>query len=109
MSWRCGSGHDGGRADRARRLLANLNEATLDLPRWHAVINHEPGVKQGNEITRIPDATAPGTVDQVQQRLYRQYATGRPEPRLFDGSRAPLFRARSWCCGACGTGSAGEP
>lgn len=74
---------------RARRLLANLNDATLDLPRWHAVINHESGVKHGNQIVRIPDATAPGTVDRVQRELHDYYSAGRPEPRLFDGSRAP--------------------
>ena len=76
---------------RARRLLALQNEATMDLPRWHAVINHESGVTHGNEIVRIPDATAPGTVEAVQQRVFDSYAAGRARPRLFDGSRAPLM------------------
>ncbi|WP_281376159.1 FtsK/SpoIIIE domain-containing protein, partial [Pseudonocardia pini] len=43
---------------RARRVLANLNEAALTLPRRHAVINHESGMGHANEIARIPDAGA---------------------------------------------------
>lgn len=90
---------------RARQVLADLNDAALDLPRWHAVINHESGIKHGNEIARIPDATAKGSVDLVQQLLHEAYVAGDRSdrfapagldrfpaatgPRLFDGSRAP--------------------
>jgi hypothetical protein len=74
---------------RARRVLANLNDATLDLPRWHAVINHESGIRHGNEIARIPDGTAPGTVDTLQQQLWQRRPAGLAEPRLFDGGRRP--------------------
>jgi hypothetical protein len=74
---------------RARKVLAELNDVALDLPRWHAVINHESGIRPGNEIVRIPDATGRGSVDEVQSVMYAAYATGRPEPRLFDGSRSP--------------------
>ncbi|MGE0295830.1 MAG: FtsK/SpoIIIE domain-containing protein [Pseudonocardia sp.] len=96
---------------RARQVLAERNDATLDLPRWHAVINPESGVRHGNEIARIPDATARGTVDRVQRILHEAYvdgawadglfapevrdvhlrhsAGGSARPRLFDGSRAP--------------------
>jgi len=74
---------------RARRVLAELNDATLDLPRWHAVVNHESGIRHGNQVLRIPDATAKGTVDEVQRVVHDVYAQDRPEPRLFDGSRAP--------------------
>jgi S-DNA-T family DNA segregation ATPase FtsK/SpoIIIE len=76
---------------RARRVLAELNDATLDLPRWHAVLNHESGIKHGNEVVRIPDATGRGSVDEVQRALHESYASGRAEPRLFDGSRSPRF------------------
>ncbi|MGH3569030.1 MAG: FtsK/SpoIIIE domain-containing protein [Pseudonocardia sp.] len=76
---------------RARRVLAELNDATLDLPRWHAVINHESGIKYGNDVVRVPDATAKGSVDEVQRVLHESYHAGRAEPRLFDGSRAPRF------------------
>lgn len=76
---------------RARRVLADLNDATLDLPRWHAVLNHESGIKHGNEIVRIPDATGRDAVAEVQRELHDQYQDGRAEPRLFDGSRAPLL------------------
>jgi DNA segregation ATPase FtsK/SpoIIIE, S-DNA-T family len=74
---------------RARRVLAELNDATLGLPRWHAVINHESGITHGNEVVRIPDATRKGSVDEVQHVLHETYAEGRAEPRLFDGSRSP--------------------
>ena len=74
---------------RARKVLAELNEAAIDLPRWHAVVNHESGIRPGNEIVRIPDATGKGSIDEVQQVLHNAYAAGRAEPRLFDGSRAP--------------------
>jgi DNA segregation ATPase FtsK/SpoIIIE, S-DNA-T family len=76
---------------RARRVLAEGNDATLHLPRWHAVLNHESGVTHDNKIIRIPDATGKGSVDEVQRKLFEAEAAGRPEPRLFDGSRAPLI------------------
>jgi S-DNA-T family DNA segregation ATPase FtsK/SpoIIIE len=76
---------------RARRVLAELNDATLDLPRWHAVLNHESGIKHGNEIVRIPDATGRGSVDEVQRALHTTHRGGRAEPRLFDGSRSPRY------------------
>ncbi|WP_219413084.1 FtsK/SpoIIIE domain-containing protein [Pseudonocardia nigra] len=85
---------------RARRVLAELNDATLALPRWHAVLNHESGIKHGNEVVHIPDAVGkaaaegqeplPGSsVAGVQRELHARFAAGRPHPRLFDGSRAP--------------------
>ncbi|MBW0119238.1 FtsK/SpoIIIE domain-containing protein [Pseudonocardia abyssalis] len=74
---------------RARRVLGELNEAAMDLPRWHAVVNHDSGVRHGNEVVRIPDATARGTTDVVQRELHERYHEGRSEPVLFDGSRAP--------------------
>lgn len=74
---------------RARKVLAEMNDVALDLPRWHAVINHESGIRPANEIARIPDATGKGSIDEVQRKLHAAYASGRPEPRLFDGSRAP--------------------
>ncbi|MGQ0572797.1 MAG: FtsK/SpoIIIE domain-containing protein [Pseudonocardia sp.] len=93
---------------RARQVLADLNDAALDLPRWHAVVNHESGMRHGNEIVRIPDATARRTVDDVQRLLHRAHQQGdpspelfaagpparpRPQPRLFDGDRAPRVAA----------------
>ncbi|WP_214403984.1 FtsK/SpoIIIE domain-containing protein [Pseudonocardia lacus] len=74
---------------RARRILDERNEAALDLPRWHAVVNHESGMRHGNEIVRVPNASVRGTVDVVQRHLHARYAD-HPPPRLFDGTRAPL-------------------
>jgi hypothetical protein len=74
---------------RARHVLADLNDATLGLPRWHAVVNHESGIRHGNVVVRIPEAT---DVNGVQRHLHATYQAGRVRPRLFDGSRAPRFR-----------------
>jgi S-DNA-T family DNA segregation ATPase FtsK/SpoIIIE len=74
---------------RARRVLAPENDATLELPRWHAVLNHESGVAHGNEIVRIADATGKGAVDEVQRKVFELEADDRPPPHLFDGGRAP--------------------
>ena len=76
---------------RARRVLDKTNEAPLELPRWHAVLNHESGVKHGNLVVRVPNASAPGLMrDEVQRRLPRRLVPeGYPKPRTFDGSRTP--------------------
>lgn len=74
---------------KARRVLDDQNSAALQLPRWHAVVNHESGVKHGNEIARVPDATAKGTFDALQQQLWERRDAGSAPPRLFDGSHLP--------------------
>jgi hypothetical protein len=80
---------------RARRVLTETNDATMHLPRWHAVVNHESGVPHGNDVLRIPEATKEA-VDRVLAQLQARYVTGRPQnerpepPRLFDGGKAPL-------------------
>ncbi|MCW0212485.1 MAG: FtsK/SpoIIIE domain-containing protein [Pseudonocardia sp.] len=73
---------------RARRVLANLNDAALSLPRWHAIVNHESGIKHGNEIARIPDAGARTAIDDVQRASHGRFRE-EPPPRLFDGARPP--------------------
>ena len=74
---------------RSRRVLADLNDIALTLPRWHAVLNHESGIKHGNEMVRIPDATAKGTLDALQTQLWERRPEGLAEPRLFDANRTP--------------------
>ncbi|MDT7789469.1 MAG: hypothetical protein QOF58_7888, partial [Pseudonocardiales bacterium] len=77
---------------KARRVLAEpTNDAAVELPRWHAVINHESGVKPGNEICRIPDSTSKGTMDSLQTELWRREPG--QAPGLFDGSKIPLIDA----------------
>lgn len=77
---------------KARRVLAEpANDAAVELPRWHAVINHESGVKPGNEICRIPDSTSKGTMDSLQNDLWR-FEPGEA-PGLFDGSKVPFLDA----------------
>ena len=77
---------------RARAVLDKANDAALALPRWHAVVNHDSGIRYGNQIVRVPDASTKGPVDEVKRRAFDRFA-GRSAapPRLFDGSRAPLF------------------
>ncbi|GAA4549312.1 FtsK/SpoIIIE domain-containing protein [Pseudonocardia xishanensis] len=74
---------------RARRVLANLNDAALSLPRWHAVINHESGIKHANEIVRIPEAGAGSAVVEVQKQAFAEFPAERP--RVFDGARSPAL------------------
>ncbi|WP_017973163.1 FtsK/SpoIIIE domain-containing protein [Actinopolyspora halophila] len=79
---------------KARRVLVDNNTTALELPRWHAVVNHDSGVKHGNEVARIPDATASETFDSLQTGLWERHLweTGRRNarpPRLFDGSHLP--------------------
>ncbi|MCP2169175.1 FtsK/SpoIIIE domain-containing protein [Goodfellowiella coeruleoviolacea] len=77
---------------KSRKVLVEVhNDAAINLPRWHAVVNHESGVRQGNEIARIPDATSRGTFDELQHRLWRQRPAELTSPRLFDGSITPAL------------------
>ena len=75
---------------KARKVLAEVhNDAAIRLPRWHAVVNHESGVRQGNRVARIPDATRRGTFDVLQAELWRRRPEGLRSPRLFDGGVVP--------------------
>jgi hypothetical protein len=74
---------------KARRVLAETNEAAVELARWHAVLNHESGVRQGNQVSRIPDATSRGTFDALQTRLWETRPEHLDSPALFDGSHVP--------------------
>ncbi|MFC7341294.1 FtsK/SpoIIIE domain-containing protein [Saccharopolyspora griseoalba] len=74
---------------KARRVLAEQNQTALELTRWHAVVNHESGVKHGNEVARIPDATGKNTFHALQHRLWERRPSGSAPPRLFDGSNLP--------------------
>lgn len=82
---------------KGRRVLADGNDAALQLPRWHAVVNHESGVRQGNLLARIPDATARGTFDELQRRLWEHRPPELSQPQLFDGGHVPaLAEARDF-------------
>ncbi|MHA6798254.1 FtsK/SpoIIIE domain-containing protein [Bounagaea algeriensis] len=74
---------------KARRVLAEQNNAAVELPRWHAVVNHESGVRYGDAIARVPDATSQGTFDRLQRDLWQRCRPGSTPPRLFDGSVLP--------------------
>lgn len=73
---------------KARRVLAEGNQAAVSAPRWHAVVNHESGVAHGNQLAHIPDASSKDTFPVLQRQLWQRYAT-HARPRLFDGAVAP--------------------
>ncbi|GLZ41906.1 FtsK/SpoIIIE domain-containing protein [Actinokineospora sp. NBRC 105648] len=80
---------------KAKRVLAQDNNAAVSLPRWHAVINHESGVPHGNEIAHIPDSSSRGTFDAMQRQLWAALESA--APRLFDGAHQPeLARAAAY-------------
>ncbi|MBC3193690.1 cell division protein FtsK [Pseudonocardia sp. C8] len=76
---------------RARRILAQDNEAALELPRWHAIVNHDSGVEHGNQVVKVPEAGA-ALVRDVQRVAFASYPD-EPEPVVFDGARAPAHDA----------------
>ncbi|WP_007026149.1 FtsK/SpoIIIE domain-containing protein, partial [Saccharomonospora iraqiensis] len=73
---------------KARRVLAEANQAAVSAPRWHAVINHDSGIAHGNALAHIPDASARGVFPTLQRQLWQRYGT-QGRPRLFDGAIAP--------------------
>ncbi|MGC4846510.1 FtsK/SpoIIIE domain-containing protein [Micromonospora sp. DT15] len=84
---------------KALRILAERNDAAQSLPRWHAVINAESGMVEGNEVARVPAASDWETWSGLQHRLWRMRAPDAAPARLFDGDAiprladAPDFRA----------------
>lgn len=84
---------------KALRILAERNDAAQSLPRWHAVVNAESGMVEGNEVARIPSASDWETWSGLQHRLWRMRAPDAAPARLFDGDAiprladAPDFRA----------------
>ncbi|WP_435206955.1 FtsK/SpoIIIE domain-containing protein [Micromonospora sp. bgisy143] len=84
---------------KALRILAERNDAAQSLPRWHAVVNAESGMVEGNEVARIPAASDWETWSGLQHRLWRMRPPDAAPARLFDGDAiprltdAPDFRA----------------
>jgi len=76
---------------KARRILAEGNLAADTVPRHHAVINPDSGATPANRIAHIPDAGSRGTLDVLQQRLWRRREADSVPPVLFDGGRVPTL------------------
>ncbi|MEU0530128.1 FtsK/SpoIIIE domain-containing protein [Amycolatopsis tolypomycina] len=76
---------------KARRVLAETNNAAVSAPKWHAVINHDSGVAHGNQLAHIPDASSKNVFVRLQHRLWEAYAGHFPRPRLFDGAHQPVL------------------
>ncbi|MGC5052196.1 FtsK/SpoIIIE domain-containing protein [Micromonospora sp. DT48] len=84
---------------KALRILAERNDAAQSLPKFHAVVNAESGLTEGNEVARIPSAGDWETWSELQHRLWRMRPAEASPARLFDGDAiprladAPDFRA----------------
>ncbi|MFP5070782.1 FtsK/SpoIIIE domain-containing protein [Pseudonocardia nantongensis] len=76
---------------RARRVLAQNNEVAMELPRWHAVINHDSGVTHGNVVVRLAEAGGP-LIREVQESVF-EACSPQQQPVVFDGARAPAHDA----------------
>ncbi|WP_027941217.1 FtsK/SpoIIIE domain-containing protein [Amycolatopsis taiwanensis] len=76
---------------KARRVLAETNNAAFTAPKWHAVLNHDSGVAHGNQLAHVPDASSREIFMALQQKLWNLYADDHQRPRLFDGSVSPLL------------------
>ncbi|WP_158886792.1 FtsK/SpoIIIE domain-containing protein [Amycolatopsis anabasis] len=76
---------------KARRVLAETNNAAVGAPKWHAVINHDSGVAHGNQLAHVPDASSKDVFPALQARLWNAYAVEHDRPRLFDGAHSPVL------------------
>jgi DNA translocase FtsK/SpoIIIE-like protein len=76
---------------KARRVLAETNNAAVSAPKWHAVINHDSGVAHGNQLAHIPDASSKNVFVRLQHRLWEEYSGHFQRPRLFDGAHSPVL------------------
>ncbi|HKS44602.1 MAG TPA: FtsK/SpoIIIE domain-containing protein [Amycolatopsis sp.] len=74
---------------KARRVLAETNNAAIAAPKWHAVVNHDSGVAHGNQLAHIPDASGRQVFNALQQTLWERFADEHQRPRLFDGAISP--------------------
>src|SRR3954449_6792564 len=74
---------------RARRVLAETNQAADVLPRYHSVFNADSGAVEANRIVRVPAAGDRERWNALQHRLWRMRPAQVPPPRLFDGDAMP--------------------
>ncbi|MFD9888311.1 FtsK/SpoIIIE domain-containing protein [Amycolatopsis sp. NPDC059027] len=76
---------------KARRVLAETNNAAVSAPKWHAVLNHDSGVAHGNQLAHVPDASSKNVFVDLQHKLWEKYADSFARPRLFDGAHSPIL------------------
>ncbi|MEC3975172.1 FtsK/SpoIIIE domain-containing protein [Amycolatopsis sp. H20-H5] len=76
---------------KARRVLAEANNAAVTAPKWHAVLNHDSGVAHGNQLVHVPDASTKNVFVKLQHQLWERYADSFARPRLFDGAHSPVL------------------
>ncbi|WP_328476878.1 FtsK/SpoIIIE domain-containing protein [Actinoplanes sp. NBC_00393] len=74
---------------KARRVLAEQNNAADTLPRYHAVVNADSGATDANRVVRVPAASDRDQWSALQHRLWRRRPAELGPPRLFDGDVVP--------------------
>jgi hypothetical protein len=74
---------------KALRILAERNDAAQSLPKYHAVVNAESGMAEGNQVAKIPGASDWETWSELQHRLWRMRPADAAPARLFDGDAVP--------------------
>jgi hypothetical protein len=82
---------------KARRVLADENQAAQQIARFCAVVNAESGARRANRVVRLPDAGAPGTFDALQRELWQRRPATLPPPRIFDGAHVPELLSAPPC------------
>ncbi|MEU8239815.1 FtsK/SpoIIIE domain-containing protein [Actinoplanes missouriensis] len=74
---------------KARRVLAEQNNAADSLARYHAVVNADSGAAEANRVVRVPAAGDRDQWSALQHRLWRRRPAEMGPPRLFDGDVVP--------------------
>jgi len=77
---------------KARRILADNNEAAQRVARYHAVVNADSGVPAANQVVRLPEAHSRPDWSALKQRMWQVWWPAAP-PRLFDGDAVPALAA----------------
>ncbi|MCP3804922.1 FtsK/SpoIIIE domain-containing protein [Allokutzneria sp. A3M-2-11 16] len=72
----------------ATRVLADDNEAALALPRFHAIVNQQSGVRGHDRKVRIPHFDD-DMLAATQLQLWERRRADSPEPSVFDGDHVP--------------------
>ncbi len=78
---------------KARRILADMNIAADDVPRFHAVVNADAGATEGNRIVRLCDAGDRDGWNVLQRQMWQMRSPLASPPTLFDGESVPSLPA----------------
>ncbi len=74
----------------AVRILADDNPAAAGLPKHHAIVNSQSGVRGGDRRVRIPHFDD-SLRSSVKSRLWERRRPDLPAPAVFDGDQIPVL------------------